>query len=153
MCLPNAIALLGGTYPPGLRKNLVFAIFGAVAPGGAVIGAVSGGIFRKNWPWAYYSFALVLATAAVVSHFVIPTRVSETVNKKKLSLWQLLETLDVLGGCVGITALTLFNFAWNQAPATSSAVITTLILGICLVPVFFNRDSGLIVTTCSLGYH
>ena len=40
MCLPNAVALLGATYPPGLRKNLVFAAFGAVARGGAVIGAV-----------------------------------------------------------------------------------------------------------------
>ncbi|MCJ1416202.1 hypothetical protein MMC32_002537 [Xylographa parallela] len=140
MCLPNAVALLGATYPPGLRKNLVFAAFGAVAPGGAVIGAVFGGIFQNSWPWAFYSLALVLATAAVVSHFVIPNRMSETVDTHKLSRWQLLEKLDILGGSVGIIALTLINFAWNQAPATSWAepsVITTLILGICLVVVFF----------------
>lgn len=61
-------------------------------------------------------------------------------DSNTLSLWQLLETLDVLGGSVGIIALALINFAWNQAPATSWAepsVITTLILGIFLVPVFF----------------
>ena len=146
MCLPNAVALLGATYPPGLRKNLVFAVFGAVAPGGAVIGAVFGGIFYKNWPWAFYSLALVLATAAVVSYFVIPNRVSETKDHRKLSLWQLLSTLDILGGSIGIAALVLFNFAWNQAPATSwanPAVITTLILGICLVPVFFQFETRL----------
>ncbi len=163
MCLPNAVALLGTTYPPGLRKNLVFAVFGAVAPGGAVIGAVFGGIFQKNWPWAFYSLALVLATAAIVSYLVIPNRVSETVDNKKLSLWQLLETLDVLGGSVGIIALALINFAWNQAPATSwaePAVITTLILGICLVVVFFlieTRVSSsplvpLDVISCDIGF-
>ena len=172
MCLPNAVAILGATYPPGLRKNLAFAVFGAVAPGGAVVGAVFGGIFLKNWPWAFYSLALVLATAAIVSHFVIPHRVSETVDKNKLSLWQLLKKLDVLGGSVGIIALTLFNFAWNQAPATSWAepsVITTLILGICLVPVFFlietrisssplipfdiiNPDIGFVIACVSCGW-
>lgn len=172
MCLPNAVALLGATYAPGLRKNLVFAAFGAVAPGGAVLGAVFAGIFQHNWPWAFYSLALLLATAAVVSQFVIPERVSEDVVNSKLSLWQLLETLDILGGSVGIIALTLFNFAWNQAPATSWAepsVITTLILGICLVLVFFlietrvssspllpldiiNIDIGFVIACVCLGW-
>ena len=160
MCLPNAVAILGTTYPPGLRKNLVFAVFGAVAPGGAVVGAIFGGIFQHNLPWVFYSLALVLATAAIVSYFVVPNRVSEN---NKLSLWQLLKILDVLGGSVGIIALTLINFAWNQAPATSWAepsVIATLILGICLVPVFFlieTRVSSsplipLDIITCDIGF-
>lgn len=140
MCLPNAVALLGITYPPGLRKNIVFAVFGAFAPVGAVIGTIFGGIFQYNWPWAFYSLALVLATVAIISQFVLPDQVSKALDNDKLNLWQLLEKLDVLGGSVGIIALCLFNFAWNQAPASSwasPAVITTLILGICLTFVFF----------------
>ena len=140
MCLPNGVAILGGTYQPGLRKNLVFAVFGAVAPGGAVVGAVFAGIFHKNWPWAFYSLALVLTASAIVSHFVIPDRVSKGVDSDSLGLWGLLKTLDILGGATGITALTLFNFAWNQAPASSwdnPAVITTLLLGLILSVVFF----------------
>lgn len=31
--LPNGVALLGSTYPPGPRKAMVFALFGACAPG------------------------------------------------------------------------------------------------------------------------
>jgi len=31
--LPNGLALLGATYAPGKRKDMVFAIFGATAPG------------------------------------------------------------------------------------------------------------------------
>jgi len=30
--MPNAAALFGTAYPPGPRKNIVFAVFGAVAP-------------------------------------------------------------------------------------------------------------------------
>ena len=31
--LPNGLALLGATYAPGRRKDMVFALFGAAAPG------------------------------------------------------------------------------------------------------------------------
>ena len=140
MCLPNGVAILGFTYPPGMKKNLIFATFGAVAPGGAIIGAVFGGIFQYNWPWTFYSTCLVLLVAAAVASIVIPNRAVSTVDTKPLGFVQLLQALDILGAAVGIAALTLFNFAWNQAPSSSwadPAVITTLILGICLVPVFF----------------
>jgi MFS family permease len=32
MLLPNAIAILGRAYPPGLRKEIIFSFFGATAP-------------------------------------------------------------------------------------------------------------------------
>ncbi|MCJ1424706.1 hypothetical protein MMC29_002594 [Sticta canariensis] len=69
---------------PGLRKNIVSAVFGAVAPGGAIIGAIIGGVFQDDWPWAFYSLALVLATAAIVSYFVILDRLSKTVERSRL---------------------------------------------------------------------
>ena len=51
-----------------------------------------------------------------------------------------MKTLDILGAIVGISALTLIDFAWNQALVVSWSqpyVYVTLILGILLVPVFF----------------
>ncbi|KAG5926797.1 hypothetical protein E4U53_002992, partial [Claviceps sorghi] len=41
VCLPNALAILGAAYPPGHRKAMVFALFGAVAPLGAVAGGLA----------------------------------------------------------------------------------------------------------------
>jgi hypothetical protein len=32
ICLPNAVAILGRSYPPGHRKNIAFAMFAACAP-------------------------------------------------------------------------------------------------------------------------
>lgn len=51
-----------------------------------------------------------------------------------------LRLLDLPGAIVGITALVLFNFAWNQAPIVGwqkAYVYVTMLLGILLVPLFF----------------
>ena len=52
---PNGLALLGRTYPPGMRKNLVFSLFGACAPGGYILGATFSTLIaeRTLWAWAY----------------------------------------------------------------------------------------------------
>ena len=47
--LPNALALLGGLYRPGMKKNLAFAFFGGCAPAGAIIGSLLGGLFALAW--------------------------------------------------------------------------------------------------------
>jgi hypothetical protein len=35
--VPNAVSILGRTYPPGLMRSIVFAILGALAPIGFVV--------------------------------------------------------------------------------------------------------------------
>ncbi|KAL1306673.1 hypothetical protein AAFC00_005345 [Neodothiora populina] len=146
ICLPNALALLGATYAPGPRKNMVFALFGATAPGGSIIGATFASLFSLAWwPWAFWSFGITLATIAVVGWFVIidpPSKLRTEASSR--TYWETFILLDPLGGLVGVTALILFNFAWNQAgvigwadPSVAWYVYLTLILGILLVPVFF----------------
>lgn len=49
ICLPNGLALLGATYAPGRRKAMVFALFGATAPGGSILGAVFASLFSLAW--------------------------------------------------------------------------------------------------------
>ena len=55
-----------------------------------------------------------------------------------------IQELDLLGATTGVTALILFNFAWNQAPGVgwgSPYVIVTLILGVLLMPAFFYVET------------
>jgi hypothetical protein len=47
--LPNGLALLGGLYQPGPRKNMAFAVFGACAPTGSIVGSIFAGIFWLAW--------------------------------------------------------------------------------------------------------
>ena len=119
----------------------VFAIFGATAPAGAVAGSLFAGLFALAWwPWAFWSFAIALAFIAVVSYFVIPDPPRKMVVTR-MSLRQKLVSLDLGGAILGITALILINFAFNQAPIVGwdeAYVYITLIIGaLCLGAFFF----------------
>lgn len=72
--IPNGIAVLARTYPPGGRKNMVLAIFGATAPSGFVLGAVFSGLFTQLvwWPWSYWVLGMVSGIVGVAAMLVIP---------------------------------------------------------------------------------
>lgn len=108
--LPNGIAILGTLYPPSPRKDMAFAMFGSVAPAGAVFGAVFASIFAQFlwWPWAYWAMATACLSIAVIAWIVIPACPSKD---EKDALFQ---RLDVLGSVLGVGGLVLVNVAWNQ---------------------------------------
>ncbi|CAD6592817.1 MAG: hypothetical protein ASARMPRED_006733 [Alectoria sarmentosa] len=139
ICLPNGLAILGATYAPGPRKAMVFAVFGATAPGGAVLGAVFAGLFNLAWwPWTFWSFSIALACIAVVGSYVIPDPPKKLA---KATTWrEMIAELDLLGGLTGVTALILINFAWNQSGVVTWAkayVYVCLILGFLFAAAFF----------------
>lgn len=73
--MPNAAALLANGWKEQWKKNLAFAIFGAVAPGGYLVGgAVAAFIIKRggSWEWIYWSMAIVAAGYAVACWLVIP---------------------------------------------------------------------------------
>jgi len=142
ICLPNGLAILGSTYAPGPRKDMVFALFGATAPVGSVLGAVFGGVFALGWwPWTWWSFAIALVIVSIISFYVIPDPPRKIRgDRKRRSISQLLQEIDLLGGTVGILALVLFNFAWNQAPIVGwqkAYIIVCLVLSIVFAGLFF----------------
>lgn len=157
--LPNSIGILGATYAPGPRQvrrvtslqtwphqliphqNFAFAIFGAMAPGGAVIGAVFASLFALvSWPWAFYSFAIALACMSIATCFFVPSPPLPAEPVEDKSVLHLLARLDIFAGLLGVTSLILINFAWNQAPIVGwreAYVYVTLILGFLFGAAFF----------------
>ncbi|KAE8154901.1 MFS general substrate transporter [Aspergillus avenaceus] len=143
MLLPNAIAILGRAYPPGLRKQMVFSLFGATAPNGFIVGGVFASIFAQWvwWPWAYWVMGMVCFVLAFLGLLVIPYTPRPRF-RKVLSLWV---RLDALGATVGISALILINFAWNQAALVGWPVPYTyvlLIVGFLLFGAFIWIERG-----------
>jgi MFS family permease len=139
LLLPNAIAILGRTYPPGRRKDMVFSIFGSTAPGGFLVGAVFSALFGQLawWPWAYFATAIAAACLAGASLLVIPTIPVLQVGQTTTSLVQ---RLDVFGILTGVPGLVLINFAWNQGPIVgwqTGYVFALLIVGFVLIVAFF----------------
>lgn len=171
VCIPNALALLGAAYPPGHRKAMVFALFGAGAPVGALAGGICGvALGLLWWPWAFWALAITQATLAVVTYFIVPSRPGKLAGH--CTVRNLVVELDLLGGVTGVSALILFNFAWNQAPISgwdTAEVIVTLLLGLGLLLVFlwieyrhaeypllpldaFNSDVGFVLGAVACGW-
>ncbi|KAK0785748.1 multidrug-resistance type transporter aminotriazole resistance [Friedmanniomyces endolithicus] len=142
ICLPNGLALLGALYDAGNRKNMAFAMFGACAPSGSVLGAASAGVYALAWwPWTYWSLSITLAIVAVCAAFLIPD--PQVKVELPRSIRGFIEELDLYAAGVGILGLVLINFAWNQAPIvgwSSPYVSVCLALGVLLVPVFFYLE-------------
>ncbi|RAL03892.1 MFS transporter [Aspergillus ibericus CBS 121593] len=139
MLLPNGLALLGATYRPGKKKYMVFSLFGATAPNGAVAGAVIASLFSQLawWPWTFWSMAIYCAVLAVMSALAIPSSMSVA---KGMSLKELVFELDVIGATLGVTGLVLINIAWNQGPVVGWQevyVYVLLIIGAIILALFF----------------
>ncbi|KAJ0118241.1 hypothetical protein J7T55_009024 [Diaporthe amygdali] len=172
ICIPNALAILGAAYPPGHRKAMVFALFGASAPVGALTGGIVGTSLNLLWwPWNFHALAIVLALLTVLTHFVVPSPRPPRLSGK-VSLRDLNNELDLVGAVTGISALVLFNFAWNQAPIVgwnSAQVIATLVAGVVVFFTFmwaeyryavnpllpldaFNADVGFVLGALACGW-
>lgn len=137
LLLPNAVAIFGRAYEPGPRKDMVFSLFGATAPGGFVVGSTFSSIFSQLvwWPWSYWVLGIVCFCFAVLGFLVIP----RTPRPKFSTKMSAFTRLDILGGSAGITALILINFAWNQGPVVGWQVpynYILLIVGFVFLAVF-----------------
>jgi MFS family permease len=58
LIVPNAIALLTITFPPGKMRNITVGFFGATAPMGATLGSLMAGLFVQLTPWKWLFFCL-----------------------------------------------------------------------------------------------
>ncbi|KAL7960840.1 MFS general substrate transporter [Trichoderma compactum] len=122
LVLPNAVAILGRTYPPGRRKELVFSLFGATAPAGFNVAGIFIALLAQRvwWPWSYWIMAIFCFSLAVAGIFVIPRALdpppSTEALAKQASRFDFIDRIDIPGAFFGITGLALINFAWNQAP-------------------------------------
>ncbi|KAI4868390.1 MFS general substrate transporter [Hypoxylon rubiginosum] len=139
--LPNGLAILGVTYAPGRRKEMVFAIFGAMAPTGSVLGSLFAALFALTWwPWAFWAFGLVLAAFMVLGYYAIPAASNRQHQERPKDLKSTLQALDLVGTLLGVGGLILVNFSWNQAPIVGwpqPYVYVTLILGLLSLTAFF----------------
>ncbi|KAK4943184.1 hypothetical protein LTR10_017208 [Elasticomyces elasticus] len=133
--IPNGLAVLSRTYPPGPRRNMVLSLFGATAPNGFLMGALFSGIFAQFvwWPWSFWVLGIVCALVGTITIFVVPDM--PVVGGKPT-----FKELDALGTMLGVAGLILFNFAWNQDPVAgwqTVYVYVLLIIGVCFLVVFF----------------
>jgi MFS family permease len=109
--IPSALGILGAAYPPGQRKNRVFATFSAGNPSGWVVGLIIGGLLTSysSWRWGFRVVSVMGAIITVLAFLVIPPDVPRDPSRRKEKVdW--LGAILVICGFVGICyALRFFN--------------------------------------------
>ncbi|KAF2722667.1 MFS general substrate transporter [Polychaeton citri CBS 116435] len=88
--LPAGVQLIGSMYRPGPRKNIVFSLYGAMAPLGFFVGIFFGGVAVQwaTWRWYFWIGTIVSAITTVVAIFCIPSDIQEHKgNGVKMDWW------------------------------------------------------------------
>ncbi|TIC08019.1 putative MFS multidrug transporter [Wallemia mellicola] len=146
LMLPNAAAIIGRTYPPGVKKAISFALFGASAPNGFVLGAVFSSLFAQSsvkapvdgaeWAWSNFVLAIALFVMLLLAIWILPEDDDKT-EQRNLGF-------DYLGTITAVSGLVLFNFAWNQAAVVgwkNGYVCALLVVGLIMLGVFAFVES------------
>ncbi|KAI4821480.1 MFS general substrate transporter, partial [Aureobasidium sp. EXF-8845] len=135
---PNALALLGRAYPPGIKKNLTFALFGAMAPWGFVIGALFGALFSQTtwWPWTFWSYGAAAFALSAFSLLVVPKQLAKEAQFAGVTN---VPGFDWTGSALGVIGLILVNVAFNNGPLygwSTPHVYFVLIIGVLVLVAF-----------------
>ncbi|PVH92501.1 MFS multidrug transporter [Periconia macrospinosa] len=136
--LSSGIMLLGSSYRPGPRKNIVFSIYGGCAPVGFFSGIFVSGLSGQwlTWRWYFWIGAILvgfsLATAVIFMPSDFKSKRLETADKPV--------QMDWLGAACLFAGLVLTFYAVNDgahAPQGWSTpyIIVCFILGILLLGV------------------
>ncbi|UKZ79785.1 hypothetical protein TrVFT333_007547 [Trichoderma virens FT-333] len=74
LLVPNAVALLTITFPPGRQRNLALALFASMGPVGGAGGCVFNGFFLQwtDWTWLFFFLAVLGAVVYGAAIIAVP---------------------------------------------------------------------------------
>ncbi|KAJ3958785.1 hypothetical protein N0V92_004609 [Colletotrichum tropicale] len=104
-----AMSMLGRVYRPGLRKNRVFSLMGAMIPMGFAIGAIQGGAFSSHLHWVFGSTALLALFCVGGALWCIPSLPVDSVS---------LRDFDYAGASAAMLGCGLLIFGLTQGSPT-----------------------------------
>ena len=140
LMVPNGLALLGRTYPPGSKQKVfAFTLFGLCAPIGAYLGMLFGALFEKyaTWWWSFYTLAIVSAFLAVGATVILVS--PPATPKQMLPVREKLRDMDWLGSITGVSGLVCIQVSLVSAPASgwsTQYIFMLLIIGLLLLAFF-----------------
>ncbi|KAL6880854.1 major facilitator superfamily domain-containing protein [Trichoderma novae-zelandiae] len=104
---PAGLALLGQTYRPGPRKNLVFAIWGAFACLGFYFGIFMGAVCAAflTWRWYFWLGTIIVFCIAVTGFLTVPRNLHEQDGSIRMDWW---------GLCTIVPGLVLVVYAFTD---------------------------------------
>ena len=128
--LTSGLSILGSTYRPGPRKNLVFSIYGGSAPLGFFLGIFVGGLTSQylKWGWYFWIGAILTALAAVAAALTVPSSSQERDRSSRKDL-----KMDWMGSVLSFAGLILVVFAVTESGHAPRKWATSYVWSLFLV--------------------
>jgi EmrB/QacA subfamily drug resistance transporter len=116
---PTALSLLAVTFRAARERARAFAVYGAIAGGGAAVGLLLGGVLVQylGWRWCLYVNVPIVLVAAAGGRLVLPAPPPGEGQR-----------LDLLGALLASTGLVALVYACSRAVASGWA--SGLVLGL-----------------------
>ncbi|KAK7402879.1 hypothetical protein QQX98_011364 [Neonectria punicea] len=102
--LPASLALMGQTYRPGPRKNMVFSAYAASGCIGFYFGIIMGAVSAEiiGWRWFFWMGAICVFAIAATGYLTIPAHLGDANPDVRMDWW---------GLCTIVPGLALVVFA------------------------------------------
>ena len=130
--LVSGVSLIGSTYRPGPRKNLIFSLYGASAPLGFFFGIFIAGLSGQflSFGWYFWIGAIILFSIFVTAYFTVPSDIEEHRGRGV--------KMDWLGSGLIVSGLVLVVFALTDSSHAPQGwktpyIICTLLIGVALL--------------------
>lgn len=129
--LPASLALMGQTYRPGPRKNIVFSAYAAFGCIGFYFGIIVGAVAAEflGWRWYFWIGAVCVLVIAVTGLLTIPSHLGDANPEIRMDWW---------GLCTIVPGLALVVFALTDgghAPQgwRTPYIYVTFVVGVLLL--------------------
>ncbi|OKL62859.1 hypothetical protein UA08_01729 [Talaromyces atroroseus] len=130
--MPNAVAMISSTVPPGRARNFSLGVFGASAPIGGYLGALFLGVFleKTEYKWFFVFLACMGFVVFLPLGILSPSDKPVDQNGK----------IDYIGSALGTGSLIIFNFVWKYTafPMMPLDIFKAPSFATLLIVVLFN---------------
>ncbi|MDP8249396.1 MFS transporter [Pseudochrobactrum saccharolyticum] len=148
MMMPATLSIIRLTFEDENERSFAIGIWAAVASGGAAFGPVVGGILLEYFWWGS---VFLINVPVVLIALVLALTVLETRPGNKNRQWDLVGSVQVMIGLVGVT------FALKELAKRDSSMLlfaVSMIVGLIALVVFYRRQratNGMLVDFSLFG--
>ncbi len=148
MMMPATLSIIRLTFEDENERSFAIGIWAAVASGGAAFGPVVGGVLLEYFWWGS---VFLINVPVVLIALVLALTVLETRPGNKNRQWDLVGSVQVMVGLVGVT------FALKELAKRDSSMLlfaVSMIVGLIALVVFYRRQratNGMLVDFSLFG--
>ena len=148
MMMPATLSIIRLTFEDENERSFAIGIWAAVASGGAAFGPVVGGVLLEYFWWGS---VFLINVPVVLIALVLALTVLETRPGNKSRQWDLVGSVQVMVGLVGVT------FALKELAKRDSSMLlfaVSMIVGLIALVVFYRRQratNGMLVDFSLFG--